>query len=147
MCQVETFIKVPGSLGFRDLNLSQVFTDFSPNQSVYSIETDLVESIQSQLLARWKRLLYSNIQSIDLYDLSLNVTYTGADTILNNETVLVVSYLIKLDPRVSHISQIIYKILGIINSTLASPDSSIYNDVLLTNVSAFVIPNPSISCN
>lgn len=144
----DTFIKVPNSLGFRDLNLTEVFTDFSPNQSSYSIDNHYVEMIQRQVLSRWKRLLYSNIESVDLYDLSLNLTYTSADTILANETVLVVSYLIKLDPRIAYVSQIIYKILNIINSTLASPNSTVYNEVSLDGglSNAFVLPNSPISC-
>lgn len=143
---VETYIKVPNSLGFRDLNLSAVFTDFAPNQTSYSIENNLVESLQSQLLSRWRRLLYSNVQSIDLYDLSLNLTYTGVDSILANETILVVSYFMKLDPRISFVSQVIFKLLNIINSTLANPNSTIYSDILLTNSSGFLITNPLISC-
>lgn len=144
----DTFIKVPNSIGFRDLNLTEVFTDFSPNQSSYSIDNHYVEMIQRQVLSRWKRLLYSNIESVDLYDLSLNLTYTSADTILANETVLVVSYLIKLDPRIAYVSQIIYKILNIINSTLASPNSTVYNEVSLDGglSNAFVLPNSPISC-
>lgn len=144
----DTFIKIPNSLGFRDLNLTEVFTDFSPNQSSYSIDNHYVEMIQRQVLSRWKRLLYSNIESVDLYDLSLNLTYTSADTILANETVLVVSYLIKLDPRIAYVSQIIYKILNIINSTLASPNSTVYNEVSLDGglSNAFVLPNSPISC-
>ena len=102
--------------------------------------------IQTQVLSRWKRLLYSNIQSVDLYDLSLNLTYTSADTILVNETVLVVSYLIKLDPRIAYVSQIIYKILSIINATLSNPNSTIYNDVNLNGSFGYVLLNSPISC-
>ena len=124
-----------------------MFTNFSINQTSYAIENDLVESMQQQLLSRWRRLLYSNVQSVDLYDLSLNLTYTGVDSILNNETVLVVSYLMKLDPRIAFVSQVIFKILNIINSTLVNSNSNIYDDIVLANSSAILIANPMISCN
>lgn len=124
-----------------------MFTNFSINQTSYAIENDLVESMQQQLLSRWRRLLYSNVQTVDLYDLSLNLTYTGVDSILNNETVLVVSYLMKLDPRIAFVSQVIFKILNIINSTLVNSNSNIYDEIMLANSSAILIANPMISCN
>lgn len=143
----DSYIKVSNSLGFRDLNLSQVFANFEINQTTYSIENKIVESLQKQLFAKWRQIVFSNVQSVELYDLSINLTFAdnNSSVVLSNETTLIITYLMKLDPRISQVSQIIYKLLNVVNSTILNSKSDIYEDIYLFNSKGILLSNGQVS--
>jgi hypothetical protein len=132
--------------------LSEVFIDFQLNQTTYAIENRLVESLQNLLYAKWHKILLSNVRSVELYDLAINLTFvnstsTGSNSVISavdvNSTTLIVTYLLKLDPRISQVSQIIYKLLRLVNVTLSNPN--VYENIQLQNVSAILLADNQIA--
>ncbi len=104
----------------------------------------------------WKNILFSNIEASELYDISLNISDTNIDynksNINDNATILVVTYLIKLDPRIQQNTQVIYKLINMINNTLHDKNINIYQNLTksigngLQKVTSFVLPTSQLSC-
>jgi hypothetical protein len=125
----------------------------------FIIRDDVIVLLQKALYTSWRKYLLSNIQDVELYDISINLNTTDTLNNLtfnlasNKNAILIVTYLIKLDPRITQNSQIIYKIINIINSTLFNPNLSFYKNLSasLSNSSKTIVPltltSPQISCN
>lgn len=151
----DSYIKVSRSLGLLNLNLSSIFYNISADHTSFVIRNEMVELIERELYLKWKKHLLSNLQDIELYDLSLNIT-TSNNYSLNHEdeSILTITYLIKLDPRIHENTPIIYKLISTINSTLNNPYKNVYSDLasmLPHDTSklpvAIVLPTTQISRN
>ncbi len=119
-----------------NFNLSTVFNIFDKNdRSTYVIKDEIVNLLETRLFELWKEKLKFHIEEIELYDISLNITefnmthYFNNYIHDNNSSVLIVTYLIKLDPRIQQNTEIIYKIINIINETLKDNDLNIYHSL------------------
>jgi hypothetical protein len=115
----------------------------------------MIELIERELYLKWKKHLLSNLQDVELYDLSLNISGTNNKSLnQEEESILTVTYLIKLDPRIHENAPIIYKLISTINSTLKNPHKNVYSDLasmLPHDTSklpiAIVLPTSQISRN
>ena len=126
-----------------NFNLSTVFNIIDKNdRSSYVIKDEIVNLLETRLFELWKEKLKSYIEEIELYDISLNITefnmtynFFNINNYIheNNSSVLIVTYLIKLDPRIQQNTEIIYKIINIINETLKDNYLNIYHN-LTTNI-------------
>jgi hypothetical protein len=137
----DSFIKISNSLGLINFNLSKLFNIIDKNdRSSYVIKDEIVNLLETRLYESWKQKLLLYIQEIELYDISLNMTdlnnnynYFNKNKNIhvhdNNNSILIVTYLIKLDPRIQQNTEIIYKIINIINETLIDNDSKIYDSL------------------
>ncbi len=91
---VDTFIKVSNSLGFKAV----------PDNNLMDYKKEIVKIVKDELLLNWKNLLFSNIQMINL---------DAGDHNAEDHSIIV-SYLIKLDPRISKNTPIIIKLAGLL---------------------------------
>jgi hypothetical protein len=151
----DSYIKVSRSLGLMNLNLSSIFYNISADHTSFVIRNEMIELIERELYLMWKKHLLSNLQDIELYDLSLNITSANNYSMnKEDESILTVTYLIKLDPRIHENTPIIYKLISTINSTLNNPHKNVYLDLasmLPHDTSklpvAIVLPTTQISRN
>ena len=100
-----------------------------------------LDEINTNLYALWFKILFSNIQSSKLY----NTT----ETIFDDENIKVLDYLLKLDPRINQNSQILMRLINLINTTLLTkPDFYEPAIVNLTNSDSvtIVLPTTQVSC-
>jgi hypothetical protein len=126
---VDTFIKVSNSLGFKAV----------PDNNLMDYKKEIVKIVKDELLLNWKNLLFSNIQMINL---------DAGDHNAEDHSIIV-SYLIKLDPRISKNTPIIIKLADFINSTLHLNESLIYSNLTsnYSKIISFALPFAQISGN
>lgn len=112
-------------MGIKHLNLSE----------------NTLEEIKDNLYAVWFKILFSNVQSSKLY----NTT----ESVFDGETIKVLDYLLKLDPRINQNSQILMRVINLVNNTLLTKPE-FYDPVTdnLTDIDtvAIVLPTTQVSC-
>ncbi len=104
------------SLGFKTV----------PGVNLLEYKDTIIKIIQKDLLANWKNILFSNVQLIE-FD-SGEVSEDGS---------VVVTYMLKLDPRIAKNTSTITKLVDYINATLTFNETLIYSN-LTTNYSAII---------
>jgi len=107
---------VSDSLGFKTV----------PGVNLLEYKDTIIKIIQKDLLANWKNILFSNVQLIE-FD-SGEVSEDGS---------VVVTYMLKLDPRIAKNTSTITKLVDYINATLTFNETLIYSN-LTTNYSAII---------
>lgn len=128
ICLVDTFIRVSDSLGFRIRKRIPKYKDI------------ITQIVSEDLFSNWKSLLYSNIQQIEIENQKL--------TIENGS--ISVTYIMKLDPRISKSTQAIMRLIDFVNSTLYLNESSlIYSNITqnYTSITSYALPYSQISSN
>ena len=153
-------MKISNSLGIISFNLSDIFHDsLSLNNLI--IKEEIRNSLQNNLFIKWKRYLSNNIRDVELSDISITYNQTsGENTITNltNETifdkgsVLVINYLLRLDPRLSQNSQTIDRVIHAVNEKLFDKNNNIYQDImdfgdLFSRIKAIKLFSSQSSCN
>jgi len=124
------------------VNFDLLYEKSEPKQ----LKKNFVDSIESQLTRLWRSILKSNIENAKLVNYDLNYV-TINKTI--DPAVLILSYTLKLDKRISNDNATVTKILEIINSTILTPNSLIYKNLTtgFTASVSFILPDFEISCN
>ena len=95
------------SLGFKTV----------PGVNLLEYKDTIIKIIQKDLLANWKNILFSNVQLIE-FD-SGEVSEDGS---------VVVTYMLKLDPRIAKNTSTITKLVDYINATLTFNETLIYSN-------------------
>ncbi len=135
------YLKITNSLGI--VNFDALYTNSEPR----TIKEEVTNTIQRKLLAIWRKILLSNICNVELVDLELNNPNNKTNDI-NNQATLIISYMLKFDPRIQNNMPIIMQLASIVNITLQYPNSIIYSN--LTNEYnssiAFILPDFKIAC-
>jgi hypothetical protein len=138
---VNMYLKITNSLGI--VNFDALYTNSEPR----TIKEEVTNTIQRKLLAIWRKILLSNICNVELVDLELNNPNNKTNDI-NNQATLIISYMLKFDPRIQNNMPIIMQLASIVNITLQYPNSIIYSN--LTNEYnssiAFILPDFKIAC-
>ena len=114
------------SLGFKTV----------PGVNLLEYKDTIIKIIQKDLLANWKNILYSNVELIE-FD-SGEVSEDGS---------VVVTYMLKLDPRIAKNTSTITKLVDYINATLTFNETLIYSNLTrnYSEIVSFALPFAQIT--
>lgn len=110
---------------------------FKIRKRIVNYKDIINQIVQNELLTNWKNQLFSYIQLISIDTQRLHVANGSIS----------VSYVIKLDPRISKNTEIIFKLVDFINSTLYLNDLSIYSNISnnYSSIISYGLPMAQIS--
>ena len=106
---------------------------------------EAIDSIQLKLTDLWQNLLRSNINNVKLIDINLNPSINKT----TNPSVLILSFLMRLDKRIADDMDEITKIIQLVNTTLTQPNTRVYSDIAgdFKTAISFVLGNFELNCN
>lgn len=100
------------------------------------------DTLKENLFNLWFKYLFSNINRISDW-------YEFEEFIYDNKLIQVVTYLLQLDPRISQNSQMLFKLVNLVNNTLFN-DANFYSPLVANTTTdkeivAYVLPSTQIS--
>ena len=154
-------MKISNSLGLLNFNLTDIFENGSEDLKNLNVRESVIKTFERCLLTFWKKYLFTNVHAIELSDISimfnqnttvdLNKSNKTPEQIENENPILVINYLIKLDPRISQNGKMIYKLIDIINATIFNTEINFYKNAIdmssfSKNLTISTLASSQISC-
>lgn len=132
-------MKVSRSLGI--VNFDSLYSTTEQGK----LKKEAIDSIQLKLTDLWQNLLRSNINNVKLIDINLNPSINKT----TNPSVLILSFLMRLDKRIADDMDEITKIIQLVNTTLTQPNTRVYSDIAgdFKTAISFVLGKFELNCN